>query len=245
MSRNGLDVKTAALSIVYLAMGCLKRIIERREHLPGIAVLYGPSGFGKSTAAAYLNNKMNAYYIECKSVWTKKAFLQNLLKVMGLPESSTVSEMLDQICEQLAKSGRPLIIDQMDYIVERSAVSVVMDIYEGSKAPILLIGEELLPSKLVKKECFHNRIMEWAASPPADMKDAKVLADFYSDGIVIEDDLLAHIHDKSHGRARRIATNLELANNEAKNQGITSIGLKQWGKRELYTGEAPKGRPFK
>ncbi len=245
MATKGLDVKTAALSIVVLAQSCLMRIMERREHLPGMAVLYGPSGFGKSTAAAYISNKMNAYYIECKSVWSKKAFMENVLKVMGICPGRTVSIMLDQICEQLVKSGRPLIIDEMDHIVEKVAVEVVRDIYEGSKAPILLIGEEGLPKKLSRWERFHGRIMEWAAAPAADLHDAKVLADFYCAGVTVDDDLLKVIHAKTGGSVRRVVTNLDLVRKEAQSQGLHSIGLKEWGKRDLYTGEAPEPRRFK
>ncbi|HXE96787.1 MAG TPA: ATP-binding protein [Dongiaceae bacterium] len=244
MAKTDLDVNTAALSIVMLAMGCLKRIVERRDHLPGMAVLYGFSGFGKSTAAAYISNKMSAYYIECKSVWSKKAFMENLLKAMGISPGRTVSEMLDQICEQLAKSGRPLIIDEMDHIVEKVAVEVVRDIYEGSKAPILLIGEERLPGKLAKWERFHGRIMEWAAAPPADLHDAKVLADFYCAGVTVAEDLLTAIHGKSNGSVRRIVTNLDLVRKEAQSQGLDTMSLKEWGKRALYTGEAPQPRRF-
>lgn len=244
MAKNRLDVKTAALSIVMLAMGCLQRIMERRDHLPGLAVLYGFSGFGKSTAAAYISNKLGAYYVECKSVWSKKAFMENVLRVMGILPGKTVSIMLDQICEQLAKSGRPLIIDEMDHIVEKAAAEVVRDIYEGSRAPILLIGEERLPGKLAKWERVHGRILEWAAAPPADLHDAKVLADFYCAGVAVDADLLATIHGKSKGSVRRIVTNLDLVRKEAQNQGLTAIGLKEWGKRALYTGEAPQPRRF-
>lgn len=242
MSQQKLDVNTAALSIVMLVMASLQRITERRMHLPGMAVLYGFSGFGKSTAAAFVANKMRAYYIECKSVWTKKALLENILKVMGIPPKPTVTGMLDQVCEQLAKSGRPLIIDEMDHIVEKAAVEIVRDIYEGSKAPILLIGEERLPAKLTKWERFHGRIMEWTAAPAADANDVRVLAGFYCPGLAIGDDLLDLVHAKAKGSVRRIATNLELIKDEAANQGVTSIGLKQWGKRDLYTGEAPQPR---
>lgn len=244
MAKQGLDVNTAALSIVMLAMGCLQRIMERQAHLPGMAVLYGFSGFGKSTAAAYISNKMRAYYVECKSVWSKRALLENILKVMGITPGATIYIMLDQICEQLAKSGRPLIIDEMDHIVEKAAVEVIRDIYEGSRAPILLIGEERLPAKLTKWERFHGRILEWAAAPAADLQDTKVLADFYCAGITVQSDLLEIIHQKSKGSVRRIVTNLDRVREEAASQGISSIGSKEWGKRELYTGEAPQPRRF-
>jgi hypothetical protein len=244
MTQKGLDCNTAALGAVSLAMGLLSRIIERRQHLPGMAVLYGPSGFGKSTAAAYIANKMRAYYLECKSVWSKKALMENILKVMGIAPGRTVSHMLDQICEQLAKSGRPLIIDEMDHIVEKVAVEIIRDIYEGSRAPILLVGEERLPAKLIKWERFHGRILEWAAAPAADLQDARILADFYCAGLIVQDDLLATIHGKSKGSVRRIVTNLDRVREEAQNQGLATVGLKEWGRRELYTGEAPQPRRF-
>lgn len=249
MTKTGLDVNTAALSVVMVAISCLTSIMERRRHLPGMAVLYGPSGFGKSTAAAYLMNKYHAYHIECRSVWTKKALLLNIMYVMFSrtykPEDSSVSGLLDIICEQLAKSGRPLIIDEMDNIVDRGAVEVIRDIYEGSAgAPILLIGEERLPSKLKKWERFDGRIMEQKPAPSADINDAKVLADFYCAGVTVGDDLLAAIHGKSHGSVRRIVTNLDLVRKEAQSQGLANIGMKEWGKRDLHTGEAPQPRRF-
>ena len=244
MAQKGLDCNTAALGIVSMVSGLLTRIIERRSHLPGMAVLYGPSGFGKSTVAAYLSNKFRAYYVECKSVWTKKALMENILKVMGIIPGRTVADMLDQICEQLAKSGRPLIIDEMDHIVEKVAVEVVRDIYEGSRAPILLIGEERLPAKLAKWERFHGRILEWVAAPAADLQDAKILADFYCDGLDVSDDLLSAIHAKSKGSVRRIVTNLDRVREEAGNQGLKSMSMKEWGKREIWAGEAPQPRRF-
>lgn len=242
MTKNGLDCNTAALGIVAMIMSVMDRIVNRAHHLPGMAVLYGFSGYGKSTAAAYVANRLRAYYVECKSTWTRKALLENILKVMGITPGPNTNAMLDQVCEQLAKSGRPLIIDEMDHVVEKSAVETVRDIYEGSKAPILLIGEERLPGKLTKWERFHGRILEWAAAPPADLNDARILAGFYCQGIEIRDDLLTEIHSKSKGSVRRICVNLDRALEEAADQGLITIGLKEWGKKDIHTGDAPQPR---
>ena len=42
---------TAPLTNVSLCLASLTRAIDRPRHLPGIVVFYGPSGYGKSTAA--------------------------------------------------------------------------------------------------------------------------------------------------------------------------------------------------
>lgn len=242
MSRDGLDVNTAALSVVSVARSLMTTAQNREQNTPGLVGLSGPSGFGKSTACAYLANKHGAYYVECKSVWSKKAFMENILKIMGIVPAKVVSDMLDQISEQLAKSGRPLIIDEFDYLVERSAVQIVRDIYESSQAAIMLVGEENMPAKLRKWERFHGRVLDWAVAPAADLDDARTLAGFYAGGVTVQDDLLTRIHSTAKGSVRRITINLLRVRQEAVARGLASIGLKEWGKKELFTGEAPQPR---
>lgn len=242
MSRNGLDVNTAALSVVSIARGLMTTAQDREPGTPGFVVLSGPSGFGKSTACAYLANKHGAYYVECKSVWSKKAVIENILKVMGIVPAKIVPAMLEQVCEQLAKSGRPLIIDEFDYLVEKASVEIIRDIYEGSKAAIMLVGEENMPNKLLKWERFHGRVLDWAVAPAADIDDARTLAGFYCQGVTVKDDLLEQIQAKSKGSVRRISINLIRARQEAQYQGLQTIGLKEWGKKELFTGDAPQPR---
>lgn len=63
----------APLTNVALCLGTLKRAINRPRHLPGITVFYGPSGFGKSTAAACAVIQCRACYVQARSSWTRKA----------------------------------------------------------------------------------------------------------------------------------------------------------------------------
>jgi replication-associated recombination protein RarA len=209
-----------------------------------MVVFYGPSGYGKSTAAAYAANRTRAYYVECRSTWTRRATLSAMLHEMGIEtaKGGRIYEMADAVCEQLAKSERPLIVDEMDHLVDKSAVELIRDIYEGSGAAILLIGEERLPKKLEKWERFHGRILDFVPAQPADMSDARHLAKLYCGAVTVEEDLLKRISELAHGSARRICVNLERVRSEATATGLKSIGLSQWGKRAFYTGEAPVRR---
>ena len=234
----------APLTNVGLCAGALERATYRASHLPGMVVFYGPSGYGKSTAAAYAANRTRAYYVECRSTWTRRATLSAMMHEMGLPETKglQIYRMADAVCEQLAKSGRPLIVDEMDHLVDKSAVELIRDLYEGSGAAILLIGEERLPKKLEKWERFHGRILDFQPAQPADFDDARHLARLYCGGLDIGDDLLRKIHELAHGSARRICVNLERVRSEAAATGLKSIDLAKWGKRAFYTGEAPVRR---
>src|SRR5690554_1660676 len=89
----------------------LERAIERTTSLPGMVCMFGPSGFGKSVAATHVACRRRAYYIQAKSVWNKRHTLVAILHEMGMqPGRATIPQMLDLVAEELALSGRPLIV---------------------------------------------------------------------------------------------------------------------------------------
>ena len=232
----------APLTNVSLCSKALLRAVDRPSHLPGFVCFYGPSGWGKSTAAAYAANTQDAYYIQCLSSWTRKAVLTAILREMGITPAKTLYEMVEQVCRQLAQSMKPLIIDELDHLVTKGAVELIRDIYEGSGAAILLIGEERLPEKLKRWERFHGRVLDWVPAQPSDFDDCRHLARLYCREVEIKEDLLVAIHKVCKGSARRIIVNLELVQVEAGNMGMASIDLAEWGQRKFFTGDAPARR---
>lgn len=220
----------------------LEKAMERTSSLPGMVCLYGPSGFGKSVAATYVANRRRAYYVQAKSVWTKKHTLTAILAEMGMRPASTIPQMLDQAAQELAMSGRPLIVDEMDHLVEKNAVELIRDLYEASQSPILLIGEEQLPNKLKRWERFHGRVLSWVPAQPVTLADARKLVPLYASEIEIADDMLAHLVELSGGSVRRVVVNLEMIQDTALTSGWESVTRDVWGKTALYTGEAPKRR---
>lgn len=238
MSQNSINGK-APLANVALCLGSLEKLKTCPAHLPRIGVFYGPSGYGKSTAAAVGCIRHNAYYVQARSSWTKKSAHQAMLREMGVTPGKTMAEMADQVAEQLVISGRPLIVDEADYLVDRGSIEIIRDIYEASQAPIMLIGEEALPNKLRKFERFHGRVLDWVPAQPASIEDAFALRDLYATRAVIADDLIVLIHEEAHGSARRIVVNIELAQDTAKSLGLDGIDRAAWGNRPLYTGNAP------
>ena len=111
------------LTNVGLLAAAVESAANRPPELPGLVVMYGPSGYGKSLAAAYAANLHRAYYVECRESWTKKAFVVAVLREMGIIPMKTLSEMVDQIAEQLSRSGRPLIVDDVQYVIDKAAAN--------------------------------------------------------------------------------------------------------------------------
>jgi len=232
----------APLHNVSLCLGVLKKAMNRPRHLPGLVVFYGPSGFGKSTAAAVTVTQTGAYYVQAQSSWTRRAFFLSMLKVMGIVPAKTLYEMGEQIATQLVTSGRALIIDEADHLVNKGIIEAVRDIYEAALAPVMLIGEENLPGSLKRWERFHGRILDFTPAQPADFDDALALRAMYANKVAVADDLLALVHKASGGSVRRICVNLELIQGVALKEGKTEMGLAVWNGRALFTGEAPARR---
>lgn len=243
MTQEFTTVNTIApLKNVALIGKVMERIIKRPSHLPGIGVVAGRSGVGKSYGAIQAALKYNACYVECKSCWTKRGLLEAICTELRIQADGAAYKLVAAISEKLAQTQQPLIIDEMDHIVKRSAVEIVRDIHDGSNAPTLLIGEEHMPRHLSKWERFHGRVLEWQYAQPADAQDAKILATFYCKKVRISDDLLHEVARVCEGSIRRICINIELIEEKAKRTGQEEIDLAKWGKTPFYTGKAQEIR---
>lgn len=232
----------APLRNVAALTALIDRVQNRAIGLPGMACFYGWSGFGKSTAAIYAANKFQAVLVQCKSAWTKKSVCSAILAELGLPAKGNTADMVDRIAAQLAVQGVPLIIDEADHVVARKMVEIVRDIYEGSQAPVILIGEELLPQKLKEWERVHGRMLDWVAAQPADMSDLNHLAAIYAPGLSIDDFLKAELLRMSQGSTRRVCVNLAQLNERAQVLGAERIGKGDFDQRAFFTGAAPVPR---
>lgn len=234
----------APLKNVNFTAKAVDRALARERNLPGIVVLYGPSGWGKSMAASYCANKFEGVYVECRSHYRSKSFALAILKEMGIRPARTTSDMMDQITEQLDLSQRPLIIDESDYLVDRAAmIELVRDLHEGARTTILLVGEEQFARKLLRRsERMHNRVLEWVQAQPASRDDCRSLAGFYCQ-TPIADDLLDHFRERTRAVTRYICINIDRARELGQSAGLKKIDLAAWGKRDVYSGDAPPRRP--
>lgn len=232
----------APLTNVGLLASAVERAVNRPPQLPGMVVFYGPSGYGKSMAAAYAANLHRAYYVECRDSWSRKALLFAILRDMGITPCKTIYEMTEQVAEQLALSGRPLIVDDVQYIVDKSVAGILTDIYNASQGTLVLIGEERVPTGLKRFERIDNRVLDWVPAQPAGLSDARALARLYYPRLRVADELLQSIISAVRGCTRRLVVNLNRVASDAAAHGWEEVDMSLWGDREFWTGEPPVRR---
>lgn len=232
----------APLSNITLAAGVLERAMNRSPNLPGIVVLYGLPGLGKTESALYCANKFNGIAVELRSFFTAKNVMAAIVKEAGLVPGRTIVEMMDQLVEELRLSRRPLIIDEVDHIAEGKALQILRDIHDASQCALMLIGEDRLPEKLRRTERFRRRVLVWQQASTATERDAQQLARFYSSGVEIAEDLLKALYKASRANVARICVNIDEARDFGQTRGLKKVSLADWGDKPFYIGEAPARR---
>ncbi|KAA2314533.1 ATP-binding protein [Puniceibacterium sp. HSS470] len=234
----------APLRNVMLLNELIHRVENRDQDLPGLACFYGPSGYGKTTAATWNANETRAYWVEMRESWTRKTLFRAILANMGIEPKKTLPEMSSQISRELATSGRPLLIDEADYLLKHRMIELIREIFEDSKGTIILIGEEHLPQNLAAPhlERTHNRMLDWVAAQPADLREVQMLAQMKCPDLELDSDVQELLLVKTAGRARRIAANLNRIREAATKLDLSRITMKHAEKIGIFTGEAPGPR---
>lgn len=220
----------ASTQTIAVAATAMQTILDRNEGMPAIAALTGAPGLGKTSAAVYLTHpaNFNSVYVSCRSFETTKSLALMLLKELGVAAKThwPVSTAFDHICEALVACGRPLVVDEVDYISEKGAVNLLRDLHDIAQVPLFLIGEEQLKQKMLNHhERFHDRVLVWGKAVPADKTDLDKLIKHYTPGIAFEPDAKQHLLQATNGVARRIVTALNALQAMATNAGIEKLAL--------------------
>jgi DNA transposition AAA+ family ATPase len=230
----------ALLKNVSACMEAMERLRDRGPGRPGLGVFYGHSGFGKTYSAIYVQNKTRAARVEVGDSWTRKVLLEKLCAELNVETRGTIAQLVDRVVSTLVDDDRPLIIDEADKLCDKGMIEMVRELQEASGAPVLLLGEEKLPTKIAEVERVHNRVLVWEPAQPCDLEDTRSLARLTSP-VDIADDLLERIRAQSQGRARRIVVNLDLVTECARNIGQKTMSAADF-KGSFYTGSTPRPR---
>ena len=145
----------------YRVEKAVESLNNRDPSLPGLGLIFGKWGYGKSSAVEHFYSVADVFYIVIERLWRPRRMLEEICDVLNLGDSEyRLDRLSDQVCEGLRRWRKPLFIDEADYLLKNSVMlDVVRDIHEKTKVPILLIGMERLYRNLQKHGQFFSRIL--------------------------------------------------------------------------------------
>jgi hypothetical protein len=218
-------------------------LLTRTPGTPGMGLIFGKSGLGKTTATAYLVNQCNGVYVRALSTWTPSTMLQAILRELDVaPTKLRAAPMVMQIVEILRLTGRPLFIDEFDYIVEdKKTTETLRDIHDLSSVPIILVGMDGVKQKVQLRDQFVNRIAQFVEFMPADFEDCAMLAERLCE-VKIQPDILQKLFEAARGVIRLVVIGLDVIERRAKTLGLSEIGLEKWGSASFFLTDTSKSK---
>lgn len=223
--------RAAPLKNVSAFSTLLAKMVERDGDLPGLAAFHGPSGWGKTKAAIYGAQRYRAAYVECGQFTTARSLLTQILIELGEPRPrGSIEDLKTQaIMIMVGDPRRPLIVDEAHFIAQKRFVDLLRELSDKSGAPVILIGEEMLPKHLEAFERVHNRVLVWLPAQPCDAEDFGHLVTTRCQGIKVAPDLAAAILERTRGNTRRIVNNLVKVTEVARTTGAKTVDLDTFG----------------
>jgi hypothetical protein len=215
-------------------------LCTRSIGMPGIGLVWGPSGYGKSTATTWLYNRMNGIFIRAWPTWTPVSMLAALMHELSLKPLGRTAPMIDAVVRKLSEDNRPVFIDEADYLADKPILlETLRSLHDVSSAPLILIGMRDFKQRVMGRDQLRGRISEFVEFQPADMEDARLLTDEICEKDVA-DDLLGELHKAAAGEIRRMTVGLGRIESFAKKKNLRKVNSSEWGGRPFFLGDAPR-----
>lgn len=225
----------AALSAAY------EELDTRDAGVPGMGLVHGYTGAGKTTAIAWLTSRTRGVFVRAAATWTPSAMLGKIMIELGGEPLGRSAAMVDFITAGLAEAQRPLFVDEADYLLHNlKMLETLRDIHDISGRPVVLIGMEGIERRLVTRPQLARRISRWVEFKHADLEDASILANHVCE-VKVAEDLLAHLHNQARGSMGLMTVGLSRIESLGKANGLTIVTEADWGDRRLFI-SAPSGK---
>ncbi|MBR3604631.1 MAG: ATP-binding protein [Candidatus Gastranaerophilales bacterium] len=205
----------------------LANLQNRAKGVPGMALVYGEPGLGKTQAALWwvANNQEDAIYVSATQSMTTKWLLEEIIRELGDSPFYRTSEIFEQIVRELIKRPKVIIVDEIDYLAhEKSTIEMLRDIHDRTHTPIVLIGMTYADKKLKRYRHLYDRLSEILQFQKFPFEDTKNLINELSE--VKFDNSAIEYMQNCDNRFRQIVKIIDKAESFAKSNEITLIAQK-------------------
>ncbi len=224
--------KTVQISNLRALIRAHQHILNRPAGQPGIAVVHGAAGFGKTTAVLWLANEVNGLNLEASPLWTPRWMLSDIIRELGAQPPYLTQMRYEFIVHRLREEPRPIFIDEADRIARSEVlVETLRTIHDRTAAPIILVGMDQFKRRAAMRPQLARRIVKEVEFKPATLEDARLLARELCE-IEMHDDLVAELHRRSHGSVGLLRNMLADAESAAKRNGTKIVRLADYVAKE-------------
>lgn len=152
-------------------------LMDELQKLPGnipkLALVYGSHGLGKSQTIQWWADKNDSVYVRAAQGMTSRWLLSEIAEELGEEPFWHTQETFMLIENHLRQNPKVIIVDEVDYLIEKSTVETLRDLHDKTGCPIVLVGMGSADKKLARYPHLVDRIYKSFRFEPFDSDDIK------------------------------------------------------------------------
>ncbi len=194
----------------------MNRLKEREDGVPGMGLIYGEPGLGKTYAITWWATQNDAILIRSANL------IEEMVEELGEIPYNKFSDIFNQVVAQLIKTPRTIIVDETDYLtIDSRAVETLRDIHDKTNVPIVLVGMGTANKRLQRHKHLYDRLLEIIKFEPFSKQDITSIIDQLSE--VPFTDCAKKLLYTCTNRFRQLVKTISKAEQVAKSNGIKEI----------------------
>ena len=200
----------------------MNNLQNRAEGVPGMGLVYGEPGLGKTQTINWWAFKNNAILVRCTQLMSARWLLSEILEEMGEIYGYKISDCFKLVVRNLLVNPQIIIIDEIDYLtVDSRAVETLRDIHDKTNVPVVLVGMINAKSRLKKFNHLYDRLSEIVKFEKFSKNDIKTIVQELSE-VEMTECAIRYIYTNLN-RFRQIVKVINKAEIIAKANGLNSI----------------------
>ena len=200
----------------------MNNLQNRAEGVPGMALVYGEPGLGKTQALLWWATQNDAVFIRASNQMSGRWLMQELIEELGEVPYYYASDLFKQCVRQLNNEPKVIIVDEIDYLTGNIAViETLRDIYDKTNVSIVMAGMSMADKKLMRYRHLYDRISEKLKFEPFTKKDIKTIIEQLSE-VEMTECAVKYINSQTN-RFRQIVKLINKAETIAQANGLSTI----------------------
>ncbi len=196
---------------VFVQTGNVQRLIaalaelEKRDPaVPGLALVHGHQGYGKTVACQWYAVQNGSIYLRAQAAWTVNWLLMDLAAALGHAPEGISRANFRVVKEELGKRPRLIMLDEADYVIrQRLLLDTVRDLHDLSGAPVCLVGMAGAREAVARKSPqFWSRVSQEVEFQPLSAEDVALIG-YQMAGLKLDGRQAREILKRTEGNFRK------------------------------------------
>jgi DNA transposition AAA+ family ATPase len=209
---------------------------ERAERVPGMMLIHGVAGYGKTTSCEHLLKTYGGVSIRCQAFWSPSGMLDSICEALEIEPTTRPYKTIRAINTHLKRNPQPLIVDEVDHLFGKPLLlEGLRDIHDATRNPVVLVGMAGADRKVQKHPQLLRRITQSVELLQLDIEDLRSISEVVCSPKVA-DDLLKYVLDQSKGSTGLAVVGLSQIDKFCSGEKVASLAIWKEQNKPLFLG---------